>query len=155
MNPYKLIFDLFYEINLRGNTAIFKDKKEVYKKVFNQWVDEFYFNRIYNRRLLTVFMDGTCNFLIEKCNEIQPFDCEEFLDSVKTYSGPKSDVLNYCLNEANSIQFNFDEMYDIKSAKKIYVFFKKYFLSCDCDPFSFTNDNISDFDKKKFLHDRI
>lgn len=153
MNPYKLIFDLFYEINLKFNTAIFIDKKEVYIKIFNEWIEEFYFNRIHNPQFLKIYMDKTCNFLIETCEESNPFDCTTYIEKIKKYDGLKSETLFECLNKSNSIQFEFNQMYKKENAKKIYHLLKKYFLNCDCDPFSFTTEIISDLDKKKFLHD--
>ena len=47
---------------------------------------------------------------------------------------------------------NFDEIYTFESAQIIFNFYKNYFYSLNYDPFSFTNQTLSEEEKKKFVH---
>ena len=51
--------------------------------------------------------------------------------------------------------FKFDEMYDIDSAKRVYLFYKSHFHLIGYNPFSFTTEELTKEQKVKFLHDTI
>ena len=47
----------------------------------------------------------------------------------------------------------FDEVYNFETAKRVYFYYKKVFHSVGYNPFSFTKENLSDNEKRSFLHD--
>lgn len=52
----------------------------------------------------------------------------------------------------NERHFNFQDVYDLKTAKVIYEFFKPSFYKFGYDPFSFTKEKFKDSEKISFLH---
>jgi hypothetical protein len=56
-------------------------------------------------------------------------------------------------NKMENNEFDFYKMYNIVQSKKIYFGMKKFFDVCEHDPFSFTDKELSNEDKMKFLHD--
>ena len=65
-----------------------------------------------------------------------------------------SDKISYLRMELAKMKtpFDFKKLYTIQNARKIYEFYKKYFIDFDYDPFSFTTEEISERDKIKFIH---
>lgn len=52
----------------------------------------------------------------------------------------------------NERHHSFEEVYDVRSAKLVYEFFKPCFYKFDYNPFSFTKEHLSDNDKITFIH---
>ncbi len=52
----------------------------------------------------------------------------------------------------NERHFTFQDVYDLKSAKLVYEFFKPCFYKFDYSPFSFTRDVLNENDKITFIH---
>ena len=50
---------------------------------------------------------------------------------------------------------NFNDFYDIRSAKLVYNFFKPIFYKFDYNPFSFTKEKMNNDEKISFLHKPI
>jgi hypothetical protein len=55
----------------------------------------------------------------------------------------------------NERHYSFQDVYDVKSAKLVYEFFKPCFYKFGYDPFSFTRNVLSDEDKITFIHDTL
>lgn len=52
----------------------------------------------------------------------------------------------------NERHHSFQDVYDVRSRKLVYEFFKPCFYKFDYSPFSFTKENLTDMDKISFLH---
>jgi hypothetical protein len=55
----------------------------------------------------------------------------------------------------NTRPYQFNSMYTLETAKKVYEYHKQFFLTLGYDPFSFTTEELSDEEKMRFLHEII
>ena len=68
----------------------------------------------------------------------------------------KSGYFNKLIEENDFINrrpYSFNQIYTFEGANKVYQYQKKLFFMCGYDPFSFTTENLSEEDKKRFLHE--
>jgi len=144
-NPYNLIFTYYVKEDLK-NIPITKDRRDNVIFLFNSWVDE-------------IFCESF--FLIETNNNRMTKKIMEKMIDFKTNDEtklPEDKIIQRVLSECEKEQFmNFDikNVYQTSSAKKVYSFFKKHFMTYNIDPFSFTNNKLTDTEKMSFLHDII
>jgi hypothetical protein len=53
----------------------------------------------------------------------------------------------------NEFKYDYKEFYDLETAKLVYEYFFDHFHLIGYDPFSFTEENLIDEVKIKFIHD--
>jgi hypothetical protein len=161
-NPYDMFFSFF--VNSYNSEALTKKKTNV-RKNFNNWIqksllnhgfyvfmtpkygsDQLFFNKWkfnneetvdYTLRAENLYQDLLKLPFIKSKNEIDRQKMQELLND------------NPFLNKR---YFIFNDLYDTKSAKLVYHFYKPYFYKFDYDPFSFTKDTLSNDEKIQFLH---
>jgi squalene cyclase len=51
--------------------------------------------------------------------------------------------------------YKFNSIYTFETAKKVYDYYKQFFLVLGYDPFSFTTEELSNEEKIRFLHEII
>jgi hypothetical protein len=111
--------------------------KNVDKNYFEKWVfkgvQPSFFIRIEN--------------LIEDLEKLDFIKSDVTWDSVKIRKKVENNIFK------NNRAVKFDKMYDVDSAKLIYVYFKSVFNLIPYDPFSFTTETLLDSEKISFLHD--
>lgn len=122
-NPYERVFMIYINHIMRGVIPK-KQHLEIYRTNFNNWVQ-----KILVGEKLVVRVD-------------------EF---TKLPDG--GSIFFHKTKFINQTHLNFDDMYDFQSAKLVYVLYKKYFFSCNYNPFSFTKKELSNDDKIRFLHE--
>jgi hypothetical protein len=159
MNPYKLVFSLYLD-DVRPVVPIFKAKEFFFKNDFNLWIEEFFNTRDYNKGKITGRRKKILNILCEISeNKTILFDCDKIIEMIE---GNKEIVEKHFwivqsvekyVNKIEENEFDFNKMYDVNQSKKIYFGLKKFFDVCEYDPFSFTDKELSNEEKMKFLHD--
>lgn len=156
-NPYDRIwshYEFFNKKNLRPKEFVESKRK------FNEWV-----NKSLKFTLKGIetdpFYEGEDVFNKWKFDSFKP-------DYVIKLENLQNDVMgvdfikkqpnlfdkNIFINErfSNERYFQFDYMYEVESAKKIFNFYKNHFFGFGYDPFSYTKDNLSNEEKINFLH---
>lgn len=166
-NPYDRIFSIFLT-TFYENIALEKNKHSEIRKSFNNWVH----NTFKPKKLLVeldtngspknvdknyfekwVFKGIQPSFFIRIENLIEDLEKLDFIksdvawDSVKIRKKVENNIFK------NNRAVKFDKMYDVDSAKLIYVYFKSVFNLIPYDPFSFTTETLLDSEKISFLHD--
>ena len=166
-NPYDRIFSIFLT-TFYENIALEKNKHSEIRKSFNNWV-HYTFKR---KKLLVeldtngspknvdknyfekwVFKGVQPSFFIRIENLIEDLEKLDFIKSDVTWDSVKirKKVENNIFKNNRAVKF--DKMYDVDSAKLIYVYFKSVFNLIPYDPFSFTTETLLDSEKISFLHD--
>lgn len=139
-NPYYWIYDIYKNKNLK-NIVI---KKKLINKIihdFNFWIKLNLINK---------------KFLVESDLKFETVTPNHYvrIENLST-DLPKIDFLkNYEFNDLdNNTEMYYNNLYEVGSAKKVFEYFKKYFYLCGYDPFSFHQEQMSDSEKIKFIHD--
>lgn len=162
-NPYDRVFACYQKLYLEK--PILKTSTN-FKIKFTEWISEtFWYQGPYI--FLSPRYDDTKNFL-----QKWTFDTTD-VDFVIKMENLKEDILklpfiknteeefyrienllsdNQFINER---YFTFQDVYDPKSAKLVYEFFKPCFYKFDYSPFSFTKESLSDGDKISFIHNPL
>ena len=159
MNPYKLVFSLYID-DIKPIIPIFKEKEDFFKNNFNLWIDEFFNKRDFNKEKITGRIKKILNIFCEISeNKTILFDCDNIIEMIqeneeiaKNHPWLVESIQKY-FNKMENNEFDFYKMYNIVQSKKIYFGMKKFFDVCEHDPFSFTDKELSNEDKMKFLHD--
>ena len=158
-NPYKLVFSLYLD-DIRSILPIFRNKEVFYRDNFNIWIDDFFNKRDFNQEKITGKTKKVLNVICDISEqESIIFGCDNIVESIEKIENIVNSPIwtrgsiQKCFDEIEVKEFNFNEMYDIAQAKKIYLRLKRFFDICEHDPFSFTTNELSDIDKMKFLHD--
>ena len=155
-NPYHRVFSLF--LRLENNTLVIKKKfLPLLRKKFNYFIDK---SLISNKLMVkpAVFQENETPDMkyFEKWTfedkipdyfvRIEHFyDDLSKIDFIKGFEPIKGDL--------NEDLYDYRNMYDYGSAKKVYHLYKKHFFLCDYDPFSFTHEELTEDEKIGFLHD--
>lgn len=156
-NPYDRIWSCY----LSFYTKKFKPKEfELTKQKFNEWIDKSF--KFTLRGVETdPFYDGDDYINKWKFDFFEPqtfIKLETLKNDVLSLDFIKKEPLLFDENIFSSKMFVNDKflvyntMYEIKTAKKIYNFYKKHFFKLGYDPFSFTVESLSDEEKINFLH---
>lgn len=127
-------FDVFL-----GNTFIEKQGEVVLDPFFSQ---NSYFSK-------WKFDDLKVDRVIRFENLIEDLSNLDFLKNRIT----KEDIFSIT-KEIQKLKSNFDytELYTFENARRVFEFYKKYFIDFDYNPFSFSKQEISERDKIKFIH---
>ena len=166
-NPYDRVFSIFLT-TFYENIALEKNKHGEIKKTFNNWIlnafkpkktcvtlDTNYSakNMDINYFSKWVFKEKKPDFLIRIENIVEDLEKLEFIKSDLSWDSTmvRQIVENNVFKNNRAVKF--DKMYEIESAKLIYVYFKSIFNLVPYNPFSFTTENLSESEKISFLHD--
>jgi len=155
-NPYERVFLLHF----KGDLRLIQVKKHHFdelKTEFNDWgrrilipnklkikVDETFISSNNTPKHLKkwVFDQKTPDFFIKSEDLINDLNKLGFND-------------NEVIIDDEVKQFNFNQMYDFDFAKRVYHLYKKHFYLCDYNPFSFTEQELTEEEKISFLHDIV
>ena len=166
-NPYDRIFSVFLFFHY-GDVIIEKSIHQKIKDRFNQWVlgafenkktsvDLSDFNKTKNVNINFLskwnFENRIPNYFIRMENLSEDL---KKLDLIKTNSFWNSEKIEFKIQNNNFITdrpLKFDKIYEIESARRIYFYYKKVFNTVPYDPFSFTQEKLSEREKYSFLHD--
>ena len=158
-NPYDRILSLYFKKHF-NNKLIKKELTPTYKKMFNDWV-----NTAFIPNKLIVSVANLPNFTIQGVNQLDEWTfndkipnlfvrLENYEDDIRKIGFINEDLTDFTkVNLKEGRIFDFNEMYSVESAKKVYHFFKKHFFLCGYDPFSFTKEKLTDKEKISFIHD--
>jgi hypothetical protein len=145
-----------------------KNKHDEIKKTFNNWISNTFQSEKLCVKLnanntaknidINYFLKWTFNgkkpdILIRIENLIEDLEKLDFIKSDTTWDSLKVKQIIENNIFRNNRAIKFDKMYDIQSAKLIYVYFKSVFNLVPYNPFSFTTENLSESEKISFLHD--
>lgn len=155
-NPYERVFLLHFIGDLRS-FGISKHHFNLVKDEFNMWVEKTFIPQKLKVSIDDTFIKSskTINYLKKwSFNDKIPhfFIKNESIIEDLTHLGFNSGDVKI---EKEIHQFNFRQMYDFNLAKRIYHYYKKHFYLCDYDPFSFTEDELTEEQKITFLHSPV
>ena len=159
-NPYSRVYEC-YE-NFYNKSLISRDLQKVREK-FNQYLE-----KVFHEDDFFVSIDKN----LSKNSYISKWALSEYLpDEILRYETLENDFMNLSLIKNNGIKFdrnkfldlmteNFDRfdfklLYTPKNARKVFEYYKNYFFHLGYDPYSFTNEVLSDEDKVNFIHNRF
>jgi hypothetical protein len=166
-NPYDRVLSIFVHLTMIGNNAVYtKKNKENFQSKFESFLEEIFDlpevrNQeknlskfpVFNTYITKLRLDGihVTNFirmesLVEDLNNL------DFLKNSELWNSGHFDELILNNKHINRRPYKFDEIYTRKCAKRVYDFYKNIFHLCGYDPFSFTKEEYSNHEKKKFLH---
>ena len=166
-NPYDRVLSIFTNLTTVGSDEVFsKGTREIFIRKFEYFVEEVFAFTEYKKVVENVEKYPVFNNYISKLSfdEFIPTkfirmenltedlnNLKFLLESEKWNNGHYESFIkeNKFISKKH---YNFTEVYTWKSAKLVYEFYKKIFFLCEYDPFSFTNESLSENEKKKFLH---
>lgn len=167
-NPYDKVLSFYLNYTSTGkNFVYFKNKKdelqekidrftfELFEYAINQKIRINYTMNVpvekYVRKLH--FNDVLPNHIIKMENLMEDFSKLDFITQSKGWQIGRIQEMIEKNDYINERLFRFDELYTMNSAIRVFDYYKKHFYICDYDPFSFTNEELSNEDKIKFLHE--
>jgi hypothetical protein len=166
-NPYDRVLSLFTNFDSVGRTTVYtKNNKETLINNFNYFVDGLLSyadvrklepdpnkNKMLKKYITKYeFETRVPDLFIRVENLLGDLEKVDFIRESDEWVSGK--IKNY-LTENEFIRkrpYKFNQIYTFETAQKVYNYFQKHFFICDYDPFSFTEESLSDYDKKKFLH---
>jgi hypothetical protein len=166
-NPYDRIFAIFL-LTQFNNTVIEKSMHQKIKEKFNKWVLESFLNKKtsvelskfnqtkninYNFFSKWLFEGRIPDYFVRMENLSEDLEKLEFIKTNPLWNLEKITQIVENNKFISNRPFKFDEYYDFESAKRIYFYFKRVFNLIPYDPFSFTQENLSETEKYSFLHD--
>jgi len=166
-NPYDRVFSIFLT-TFYENIALEKNKHDEIKKAFNNWISNTFeseklcvkLNKSNSAKNIDInyfskwtFKEKKPDFFIRMENLIEDLEKLDFIKSDSTWDSSKIKEIIENNVFKNNRAIKFDKMYDIHSAKLIYVYFKSVFNLVLYNPFSFTTENLTESEKISFLHD--
>lgn len=167
-NPYDKVLSFYLNFTSVGKNFVYlKSKKtelqhkierfslELFEYAINQKIIRTYIRTVPVREYVSkLSFNGIIpNHLIRMENLLEDFSKLDFINQSKEWqTGEIQDLIEK--NEyINKRPFDFTELYTMNSAIRVFDYYKKHFYICDYDPFSFTNEELSNEDKIKFLHE--
>ena len=155
-NPYHRVFSLF--LRLEHNNLIIKKKLLPFlRENFNYFVNKSLIPNKLVVKTATLLENETPNMkYLEKWtfeDKIPDYfvKIEDFYDDLSKISF--IDDFEPIKGDINQDLYDYRNMYDYDSAKKVYHLYKKHFFLCNYDPFSFTHKELTKDEKIGFLHD--
>jgi len=152
-NPYDRVLSLFISLEVVPRIALTKEIKNTLVKYFREWV-----NLCFDKKKLVVDLnDYGKNSKIVGCLK-QSFFSDRKPDFFVKYENIIGDTesLGFILDREsfiNEFKYDYKEFYDLETAKLVYEYFFDHFHLIGYDPFSFTEENLIDEVKIKFIHD--
>lgn len=167
-NPYDRILSLFLNFTSVGRTLVYtRDKKPDFIKRFDYFTKELFIYAIKERKIVNNerevpvrdyvsrvnFTTTIPSYFIRMENLVEDLNGLDFISESELW---KSGFFNDLIENNKFINrrpYTFDQIYTFEGANRVYQYQKKLFFICGYDPFSFTTENLSNDDKKKFLHE--
>ena len=159
-NPYDRVLSLFINLEVVPHIALTKEIRNTLIKYFREWV-----NLCFDKKKLVVDLnDYGKNSKIVGCLK-QPFFSDKIPEFFIKYENINEDlrkldlfsedeiIKKEIIHNPNDIKYNFKDFYDFETAKLVYEHFFSQFHLIGYDPFSFTDENLDDNIKIKFIHD--
>lgn len=164
-NPYDLTFSIY--INKYLKHPLTKNSTDV-KENFNSWVGKSFLNHGYEVFMCPFYRTDNSSFNKWRFNDDSHFDYvirmenlyedliklpfisqenDETKEKIKNIVGDNPYI--------NKRYFTFNKLYDIRSAKLVYHFFKPFFFKFGYSPYSFTENRMSEEEKVSFVHGSI
>lgn len=166
-NPYDRVLSIFVNLTMVGNSAVYTKKtKQKFQYKFDSFLEEIFDlpqikNRENNLDKFPVFNTYITKLRLDNLNVSKFIKMESLVEDLSDLDFLKNSELwnsghfNEIISKNKHITrrpYKFNEIYSYDGAKRVYDFYKNIFYWCDYDPFSFTNLELTDKDKKKFLH---
>lgn len=164
-NPYDLTFSFY--INFYISEPLTRESTN-FKEKFNTWISKVILNHGPNFFICPFYNDSSSFFQKWKFdNHIEPdfvLKTENLYENLlklpfiaKESEERKEEIKNMIQSNGfiNKRYQNFNDFYDIRSAKLVYNFFKPIFYKFDYNPFSFTKEKMNNDEKISFLHKPI
>lgn len=159
-NPYDRVFACYQKFYLEK--PILKNSKD-FKEKFTNWISENFWSQGPYVFLSTRY-ENPDNFFQNWTFELDDVDFFIRMENLKEdilklpfIRKTEDEILrieNLILNNPyiNERHYTFQDVYDLRSAKLVYEFFKPCFYKFDYNPFSFTRDELNKNEKITFLH---
>lgn len=169
-NPYDRVLGLFRSFTNVGKSIVYtKDTHQKFMDSYETFLKEvFVFTKPERRNVMDIkhekafLKDYISKYTFENKTPDQFIRSENLIEDISqldfvTESGIwKSGYIEEYLTNNKHINvrpYKFNTVYTSESAKLIYEFYKKHFFICGYDPFSFTKNELSNYEKMSFLHD--
>jgi hypothetical protein len=156
-NPYDRIWSCFVNFYLKNfSPKNFEDNKSK----FNNFIENS-FRKTLKGVETDTFFNGNDYINKWKFEDYSPQTIIKFenlhqdlisLDFMKNSVSEVENLFSEDKKPSDTSLISFDTVYETESAKKVFQFYKNHFYSFDYDPFSFTNEVLSDEQKIQFLH---
>jgi hypothetical protein len=162
-NPYERVLSLFINLEIIHRVALTKEIKNTIIKYFKEWI-----HICFEKRKLVVDLNdyGKNSKIVQSLQEsffegkipdlyIKNENIQDDLKNIKSLLNIGSLEYHEFRDIVYPIDMKYDykDFYDVETAKLVYVYFFNHFHLFDYDPFSFTNEVLSDEIKIKFIHD--
>lgn len=163
INPYEWIWNIFLD-KCYKNMVIDKFSHNFVIKKFNEWVQSI----LVEKKLIAEInksinkVNGDDNFFqIFVFDKKKPdfFIRNEFIyQDLEKLSFIQNDLQYFSSLVDNNTKYNsrpleFNDVYDLESAKLVYFLYKRCFFWANYNPFSFTKEILSENQKIRFIHD--
>jgi hypothetical protein len=166
-NPYDRVLSIFLN-TVYENIALEKDKQPIVRKSFNKWIMKAFLgekmivtldknysakNINYNYFSKWTYNGKKPDFFIRMENIKEDLENLDFIkNDVDWNSTEVGEILENNVHKTNRT-VKFDQMYDLYSAKLVYLYYKLVFNLVPYNPFSFTTETLSESEKISFFHD--
>lgn len=167
-NPYDKILSYYLNFTSVGkNFVYFKNKKQELREKIDRFAKELFVYAINQKILGTYIRQVPVRTYVTKLSfdEVIPkhvirmenleedFSKLNFITQSKWWQSGEFQDLIQNNKFMNKRPFGFNELYTFESAARVFDYYKKHFFICDYNPFSFTNQDLTNDEKIKFLHE--
>lgn len=167
-NPYDRVLSFYLNFTSVGRNYVYtKHKKDDFKKRMDIFTSELFEYAILQNKLINKESNIPVKYYVTKLN----FDAKipdyfirtenilndlsnlDFITQSKEWTSGELQELVNTNQFHNKRPFKFSEVYNLEGANRVFNFFKKHFYICDYDPFSFTNRELTNEERIKFIHE--
>jgi hypothetical protein len=168
-NPYDRIFGVF--VNFSINPLILrKNSKDIIKDNFKKWIDTKLFSykltqKVPNHHNIDrslhpeitnwKFESKVPDYVVRVENFLEDMVKLEFITNGLPWKNGEFSNYYHNNNFKTNRSFDFNEMYDYDTAKKVFFYYKNHFYLYGYDPFSFTSEKLSKTDQLRFIHEPL
>jgi hypothetical protein len=166
-NPYDRIFAVFLMTQF-SDVIIEKSIHQEVREKFNKWVINSFINKKtsvvlskinqtnninYNFFSKWTFEDRIPNYFVRMENLSEDLKNLNLIQTNPSWNFEK--IIQIVENNKfiTKRPFKFDDFYNFESARRVYFYYKRVFNLVPYDPFSFSQENLSEKEKYSFLHD--
>lgn len=167
-NPYDKVISFYLNFTSVGsNFVFFKNRKNELKEKIDKFTLELFEYAINQKVLVNMsrevpvrdyvskvtFDEKLPDFLIRVENLEEDLGKLNFVNESPFWKSGEFQNQIHNNTFINKRPFKFEDLYKINSARRVFDYYKKHFYICGYDPFSFTNENLDNEEKIKFLHE--
>lgn len=166
-NPYDRVLSFYLNFTSVGRNFVYlKNKKDDMRKKIEFFCTEL-FEYAINRQFVFAVgnnppvksyvkkftLDGKLpDQLIRMENLQEDFEKIDFIYESKFWKSGEIQEMIHKNNFINKKPFHFSDLFNQNSASRVFNYYKKHFYFCGYDPFSFTNENLTNQEKIDFIH---